>query len=296
MTLTGGLSRRLVKSLLTLGGGFLVPFIPYLAFNGWVNGSLWPNTFYAKQAEYAILLEQPIFVRVLQQFSLPVTGAGLFLIPGFVFAIVSAVRQKRWGLLAAAIWFCGYGLVYASRLPVVYQHGRYLMPAMPVFFTVGLIGTRSLIRLLPANRLGFILSRGVIASLGLTWLGFLAIGAKSYASDVAIIRTEMVATARWVSENTQPADLIAAHDIGALGYYGGRKLVDLAGLVSPEVIPIIRDEHALASYLDAQQVDYLVTFPGWYEQLIVGRQLVFQTNGRYAPDMGGENMAVYAWR
>ncbi len=34
---------------------FLLPFIPYLLFNHILSGSWWPNTFYAKQAEYAIL-------------------------------------------------------------------------------------------------------------------------------------------------------------------------------------------------------------------------------------------------
>lgn len=296
IVLTEGLSPRLVGSLTRLAGGFLCSFLPYLVFNGWVNGNIWPNTFYAKQAEYAVLLSQPLLGRIAQQFALPMTGAGLFLLPGFIYSIFSSIRQKRWGLLAAAIWFCGYALVYALRLPVVYQHGRYLMPAMPVFFIAGLIGTRDLIRHFPANRLGYVASRVGIASLALTWAGFLAIGARSYAQDVAIIQTEMVASARWISENTQPTDLVAAHDIGALGYFAGRNLVDLAGLVSPEVIPIIRDERALAGYLDERRVDYLVTFPDWYAELSAGKKVEFKTDGKYAPLAGGENMAVYAWR
>jgi hypothetical protein len=35
--------------------------------------------------------------------------------------------------------------------------------------------------------------------------------------DVAVIESEMVNTAKWVAESTEPDALVAAHDIGALG-------------------------------------------------------------------------------
>ncbi|NMC78490.1 MAG: hypothetical protein GYA59_03935, partial [Chloroflexi bacterium] len=118
----------------------------------------------------------------------------------------------------------------------------------------------------------------------------------AYSQDVAIIQSEMVQTARWVASHTQESDVIAVHDIGAMGYFSHRKLVDLAGLVSPEVIPFIRDETWLAQYLDHQRVDYLVTFPGWYPQLMRGKTIVYQTGAMFAPRNGGENMCVYRWR
>jgi hypothetical protein len=134
----------------------------------------------------------------------------------------------------------------------------------------------------------------VLATLALA-LAFAGLGARAYRRDVQIIETEMVATARWIQANTEPDSRIAAHDIGAVGYYAGRPLLDLAGLVSPEVIPFIRDESRLAEWLDAAGADYLVTFPGWYPGLVSGRQPVFVSGGPYSPPMGGENMAVYYW-
>jgi len=130
-----------------------------------------------------------------------------------------------------------------------------------------------------------------ISILGLFWL----LGAKAYAEDTAIIESEMVATAHWIRENTAPNALIAAHDIGALGYFAQREIVDLAGLISPAVIPFIRDEVRLANYLDAQEVEYLMTFPEWYPSLTSQSTLIFQTQNPYSPNLGGENMAVYEW-
>jgi hypothetical protein len=81
-----------------------------------------------------------------------------------------------------------------------------------------------------------------------------------------------------------------------MGYFGERRLLDLAGLVSPDIIPFIRDEARIAAWLDEQQADYLVVLAGWYPVLPVGKPLVFQTNGRFAIQSGGSNMEVYQWR
>jgi len=139
-------------------------------------------------------------------------------------------------------------------------------------------------------------SRLWLASLGMVTLVFWFIGGRAYGRDVAIIETEMVRAAHWVRENTPPDALIAAHDIGALGYYGERRLIDLAGLVSPEVIPILRDEAALAAHLQERQADYLMTFPEWYPVLTRGLTPIFSTGGAFSPAAGGENMAIYLWR
>jgi hypothetical protein len=275
--------------------GFLVLAAPYLIFNRALAGSWWPNTFYAKQAEYAVLRLSPFWDRYLDELILPLVGAGALLIPGFVFALYRAIRLRSWPIVAAGLWFLGYIGIYAWRLPVTYQHGRYVIPAMPAFFLTGFLGTAELVELDAQAVWQRIISRAWIAALGAVLGLFWIIGARTYAQDVAIIESEMVTTARWLAQNTPPHALIAAHDIGALGYFGQRDLLDLAGLVSPEVIPFIRDEAALERYLDAKNADYLVTFPDWYPILSAKGEKIFQTTSQYSPAQGGENMAVYRW-
>jgi hypothetical protein len=72
--------------------------------------------------------------------------------------------------------------------------------------------------------------------------------------------------------------------------------VDLAGLISPDVIPFIRNEERLSVYLDKRQVDYLVAFPDWYPLLTAGREPIFSTRAPFAPALGSTNLAVYVWR
>ena len=286
-----------LRAIALVLGGFLLGFLPYLVFNHFLAGSWWPNTFFAKQAEYAIRLEAPLLSRFFLLAKLPVIGAGVLLLPGFVWVLWRSVSEKKWVVQSAGLWWFGYTLIYAMRLPVDYQHGRYLMPAMPVFFVLGLMGTSEIWRkYLRGKRILLVLREVWVITLVLVLGVFLVLGAmQAYTLDVAIINTEMVTAAKWIAINTPDDALIAAHDIGALGFYGERNVLDLAGLISPDVIPIIRDEYQLAEHLDNEEVDYLMTFPGWYVDLSKNAYLVFKTGGDYSPLAGGENMSVYEW-
>ncbi|MCC6148283.1 MAG: hypothetical protein IT308_12040 [Anaerolineaceae bacterium] len=287
---------RLAKVFKILGM-FLAGFLPYLVFNALVSGSMWPNTFFAKQAEYQVLLEAPLIWRFLKLASLPLVGSGVLLLPGAIYFIGVSWRKKAWAGLSLVIWQVGYTLIYALRLPVSYQHGRYLMPAMTVYFVISLLGYYALMkRLKSAPKWKFILKTSWSLTIWLVLVAFYGLGAGTFVKDVGIIQTEMVKTALWVNGNTAENALIAAHDIGALGYFGNRELVDLAGLISPEVIPFIRDEERLGEYMDTKKVDYLITFPEWYPALITQGQKVYSSGGSFAPASGGENMVVYKWR
>jgi hypothetical protein len=273
---------------------FAVIFIPYILFNQAIAGSWWPNTFFAKQAEYTIYLQQPFLERYFGLVSQPLIGGGILLLPGFIYGIWVAARGRKNVSISVYLWWFGYNFLYAIRLPLTYQHGRYIMPAMPVFFILGLIGTYHIFQNIPGKRMmGRILRLTWAFSIVATWVGFSFIGGKVYSEDVAIINSEMVTTARWIKQNTPADSLIAAHDIGAIGYFGERKLIDLAGLISPEVIPFIRDEEKLEDYINVRGVDYLIIFPGWYPNLQRWGEPVFKTNGIFAPTAGGENMVVY---
>jgi hypothetical protein len=286
-------SRRL-RALINLAVGFGGLFAPYLLFNWAVAGSPWPNTFYAKQAEYASYLELPLFQRWGAQALQPLIGVGVLLVPGLVILLASAARRRAWRPWLALAWFGGYLALYAWRLPVTYQHGRYVMPAMPVFFLLGLTGllSVSLEQASRLRRLGVLAWRSAVAAV---LLAFLGLGGFTYGRDVAVIESEMVDTARWVAAEIPAGDLVAAHDVGALGYYGNHELVDLAGLVSPEIIQLLGDETSIGQYLDQRGVHYLVAFPDWYQDLTARLTPVFVTEAPYAPSLGQPNMVVYRW-
>jgi hypothetical protein len=254
-----------------------------------------PNTFYAKQAEYAVYLQLPFLQRLGGEALQALIGVGVLLLPGMVLTLISAIRRRSWGTLIAFAWLVGFLCLYAWRLPVTYQHGRYVIPTMPVFFLFGLLGLVEF-KLNSGTRWHWTIPAFWKLSVAVVLIIFWGRGAVAYAQDVAVINTEMVATAKWVAANIPEDKLVASHDIGALGYFGEHDLVDLAGLVSPEVIPFLRDETQLAAYLNERGVSYLVTFPDWYPHLISNLSMVYSTGAPYSQAFGEQNMAVYRWQ
>ena len=275
--------------------GFGSLFVPYLLFNLAIGGTPMPNTFYAKQAEYIDWQALPIYNRLGQLLLQLLVGPSLVLLPGVIGWLVKSIRQKMWGSLASLIWCVGYFGLYILRLPL-YQHGRYIMPAMPIFFLFGLLAFAEFDKGRLFDRYHWIAQTIWRASVIMLSVSFVILGAGSYAEDVAVIESEMVAAAKWVAANLPQDALIAAHDIGALGYFDDHELIDLAVLASPDVIPFIRDEPRLANYLDQRGADYLIAFPDFYPLLTGSAESVFVTNSAITLGLGEKNMAVYLWK
>lgn len=290
----------------------VLPLIPYFLFNILTSDTLWPNTLYAKQVEYAAALAQPFLGRFTQLLYLSLGGAAtgwqgissphLLLLPGLLFAGWQAIRadwsQRRLYYLLPLLWAGGHVFLYAWRLPVTFQHGRYLLPIIPIWVIYGLAGWVLLLLYSSSESPRTLWLGQQVARLSFTiiMLFFLLQGALAYATEVAIIEGEMVTVAHWLANNTPPDALIASHDIGAIGYFAERPLLDLAGLISPEVIPLLADESALTQYILSSNAQYLVTAPGWPYSQIANKattQLRYATNLSITRDQGVNNMAVY---
>ncbi len=271
--------------------GFGILFVFYLLFNLALSGTPMPNTFYAKQAEYeAYWLSKPLTERLTEYILPMVASPFVVMVPGFFLWIYNLVRARNWGAIAGLIWFIGYISIYFMRLPA-YQHGRYIIPALPILYVWGLLGMLGYVSSPKANpRISFVWQvLAVVLVVVFQW-----VGASQNARDVAMIETQMVQTAQWVNENLPADTVLAVHDIGAIGYFNQNPIIDLAGLVTPDVVPFIRDETRLAEYLDSTQAGYLLTFPSWYPQLVEGRTVLFQAGSDRFPF--DDNMTVYRWK
>ncbi|MDK1080268.1 MAG: hypothetical protein QGD88_02205 [Anaerolineae bacterium] len=294
LIITKGSGKKRWKDFNLILLGFTALFIPYILFNLILAGSPFPNTFYAKQAEYVAWQARP-FINRFGELSLQyLAGPSLALLPGVVGWFVISYRKHDWSTIAGMVWLTGYLLMYVNRLPV-YQHGRYLMPTMPIFFVWGLVALFEFLNIKKGGRYHRLASTGWSYLTGVLCLVFWIVGASVYSKDVGLIETEMVVTAKWAANNIPADGVIAAHDIGALGYFDTHELIDLAGLITPEVIPIIRNEEKLAEYLDDKNTDYLIAFPDFYPVLSAQLQPAFVTDG-IGRELGGENMTIFHWR
>ncbi|MBI3167972.1 MAG: hypothetical protein HYZ22_05805 [Chloroflexi bacterium] len=284
-----------LRGLLRVLIGFGAVFLLYLFFNLLIGGTPMPNTYYAKQAEYAAWQGFPLSRRLGELFVQLLVGPSFLLIPGIMMWAVRSVQKRSWSSLLALTWSVGYMLLYMLRLPM-YQHGRYIMPAMPIFFLLGLLAVVEFAAGKTFKRYQWFVSTLWNISLASVTLLFIVLGARSYAQDVNLIEREMVEPAKWASANLPPEAVVAAHDIGALGYFDGHELIDLAGLVSPEVIPFIRDETRLAAYLDEKNADYLIAFADLYPEMTVGKAVVFTASDDIANVGDFAPMTIYRWK
>jgi hypothetical protein len=285
---------------------FAIMISPYLFLNLSLTGGILPDTAAAKQAENAPLLAVSYPGRIINLLFPLIAGGQLLLIPGIVYFVFITIQQlplnrRALFFLIPVVWAVALVALYAARLPAPYQHGRYVIPALPSIVLIGDIGTAYIVQRGAKSVAGRVLSRSLMISTALAFVYFAFVsGPIVYRQDVRIIDEEMVASAHWIAENIPNDQLLAVHDIGALGYFAPRPIIDLAGLVSPEIVSFITDPDPLWNWMQQRGARYLMAFP----DQIPGKRTddprlcpVFETSGTTSPAAGGPNMTVYslAW-
>lgn len=223
---------------------------PAIIYGGWLLfarltfGTFWPNTLEAKAAGgegWPYLAEQ-----LMRQAK-----------------IVGATDAALAGALAAALLFGGRRLwprewqaqrllpwVWVGALPVLYTMrgvpvlSRYLLPLMPI---LAWLAWRAVERWWGGDRPRREDGRGAtLLGFGLMLLTVvpnLLVYQQTVRPQVdslsAGMRASLIPWGKWFRENTAPGAIIAAPDIGAVGYYSQRRVLDLAGLVTPGMVPIL---------------------------------------------------------
>jgi arabinofuranosyltransferase len=243
--------------------GFLLPLLAYFFFQLSLNGRFLPNTFFVKPAEYSGLTSASFFLRLLQPWPTLLAGLGAIAALFLPAAVGTLVRDRRILAILPAVWALIHLAVYAVQLPATYQHGRYFLPLLPVLIGYGAYGFAVLRRkweeILPAR----IVLRALGISAALLAAFFLWIGARQFVRDVQTIG-EIVALSQWVRDNTPADTVVAAHDIGALGFWGERRIVDLGGVTDLGALPLLRGSISLREFLRQKTADLLMTMPVFY--------------------------------
>jgi len=172
-----------------------------------------------------------------------------------------------------------------------FQEGRYsihLLPLALVVVAVGLGAARERRRRLV-----------LLAWLALA-LWALVPAAERYAWGVQNIEAMQVRLGHWVAVNTRPRARLALNDIGAIAWVSRREVVDLMGLVTPEILPYRRDgEDGVIRFIGEVCPDYVIIFPTWFPRL-AGRTDLLEPLERVRLERvevsGGPEMVVYRVR
>jgi len=111
-----------------------------------------------------------------------------------------------------------------------------------------------------------------VRTIAVVWLGIAVVSlvpaATRYGWAVQNINAMQVHLGRWVDTNLPRTARIAANDIGAIAYFSRREVIDLMGLVTPEIIPFRRrGELGVMRYLKEACPQYVIIFPAWFPQI-----------------------------
>jgi hypothetical protein len=101
----------------------------------------------------------------------------------------------------------------------------------------------------------------------------------TYARQIDCVKNVLLELATWLKQNTPEDSLIALHDIGVVGYFSHRPLLELVGLINPEISayywdsrskrPVIMGERKVIRYVIEKRPDYLVMLAEWDKYLNV---------------------------
>ena len=173
---------------------------------------------------------------------------------------------RRWGravglpALVLPLHPIGMALLAPYRGPG-FQEGRYSIDLLPLAITVAVAGLAGLARW-PKLR------TALAAVLLVAALAAARPAADRYAWGVQNIDAMQVRLGQWVAGHTPPDVRLALNDVGAIAYISRREVVDLMGLMTPDIIPYRRaGEAGVLRYLERACPDYLIMFPAWFPEL-----------------------------
>jgi arabinofuranosyltransferase len=246
---------------------------PVIIYGGWLVfarlyfGTFWPNTLAAKTASSGLPALLDSFRRQIE-----IVGATDAVLAGALVAALFFGGARLWPKRFRAqrllpwVWVGVLPLLYGMRsVPVL---SRYLLPMLPI---LAWLAWRAVERWwageepTPQLRPGAILLGVGLAALAITqnviWYQAAVIPqVKSFTSG---INGSLVPWGKWFAEHTDKNVSIAAPDIGAIGYYSNRRVVDLVGLVTPAIVPLLEREPAADlvanfSFASVARPDYLI--------------------------------------
>ena len=227
-----------------------------------VTGYPLPDTFYAKVHTPTVLeIEAWDIYWTFFVLELPFLPVAAFL--GIILIVKG--RPFAWLLPVCLTILYRLSTPYASLI----NNNRYLLPIFDLFLIVGIVSIAIMFRIvflailaMPDTISVQSLSVLVIAVLIIVpMIPSYSYQATFYGKAAGNINDMQVEIGMWLNENTPPDAVFATHDAGALRYFSNRTMIDLAGLVSPDIIHGNMTDLEKLQYLHDHGCNYIVFFP-----------------------------------
>jgi hypothetical protein len=176
-----------------------------------------------------------------------------------------------------------------------FQEGRYSIQLLPVAVLTLAAAWTAVARRVEWHRAALARSVGALY-LALALLTLVP-ASERYAWGVQNINAMQVHLGHWVDANLPQTATLAVNDIGAIAYFSRRPVIDLMGLITPEIRPYRREgEAGVTRYVIERCPDFVIIFPTWFPQLSARRDLlnpIYSVRLEHNEVSGGPEMVVY---
>jgi len=285
---------------------------PVLVYR-WVGGSFLPTTFAAKSGALRHYVPNLRYLGTVFTIFFPPQPYMTFLAGAGVLSLLERLGTPRDRGLLPALWLLAVPLVYSTVSPdggasLVGNFGRYYFPFFQVLVLLGVLGLERAAQAvgpwLFAGRLRLPVGALLLILIALPTLFSLVNGSVRYVQNVANVQDSDVRIARWLAPRLPPQAVLAVNDIGAIKFLLPNRVIDLAGIVTPEIRRDLNRaiaekspwEQVMAGEIASRQPDYLVIFPAWFPHLAQDPRfrLLHSVELRDNITMGGPEVVVYA--
>lgn len=219
-----------------------------MAFAAMYFGTPLPATLAAKQAQGRMQISEQFVAgfATVQNWYLGgwhISLEGVFAGIGLVMAVVTTGRSRTARRSLTLVWIVIWSAVYFAAYTAlgVSAYFWYYAPLAPGFVAalgMGLEAVSVAVRRLHPRMAGLACA-GLIGLMGLMQARS-AIGIATFAQDKRppIYR----AVGEWLNTNTPPGASVGALEVGIIGYYANRPMIDFAGLIQPQLARQIKRE------------------------------------------------------
>jgi hypothetical protein len=236
---------------------------PWFLFAWMYFGAPLPATLAAKQRQGLMAISEPFFAGLLRQarddyWRYPVyRGHFALAAVGLCFGLV---RRHFWLLIV------GWSLLYVAAYSAlgVTSYFWYYGPVIPGFVALVGLGVQAVYQLI-ARFAGRLLAAGAAVLLSLAMLYPQTAGVRYFIEHPDARLRSYQAAGEWLRAQTSPESSVGALEVGVIGYYAQRRMIDFAGLLQPEVAlrlaPTTTYDDAAIWAIQQYQPDYIVLRP-----------------------------------
>jgi hypothetical protein len=154
--------------------------------------------------------------------------------PGYYLSESGSLREEP-GVLLMLLWVFALPVAYVALDFQVLS--RYLVPIVPAVIVLGVTAWRKLAAGVVASSRARRAAIAIFAALAIlqSVVFYELVVVPPTLSFSQALETMLGGMGRWLEKNTPEDALVAAPDIGVIGYYSHRRILDLGGLVTPEI-------------------------------------------------------------